>query len=110
MFLITGYFNRVEKQIAYPQHQFGRPQKRTCSLPLLVFMKTTMKIIVLCFTIWLVNINNLGSVVLNMLATSKSCGNTCFFDQHYQQSKINSQVSVLMIEYLVAVTFELWML
>ena len=46
-----------------------------------------------------------------MLATSNSYGNICFFDQHYQPGKINSQVSVLMIEYLVAVSYELklWM-
>ena len=41
-----------------------------------------------------------------MLATSKSCGNICFFDQH---DLPGSQVSVLIIEYLVAVSFELWM-
>ena len=63
----------------------------------------------LCFTAWLLNINNLGEAVFNMLATSKSCGNICFFDQHYQPGTITSQVSVLMIEYLVAVSFELSM-
>ena len=63
----------------------------------------------LCFTVWLVNINNSGTVVFNMLATSKSRANICFFNQHYQPGKITSQVSVLMIEYLVAVSFELWM-
>ena len=46
--------------------------------------------------------------VLHMLTTRKSFGNVCFFDQHYQPFKITSQVSVLMTEYLVAVSFELW--
>ena len=32
-----------------------------------------------------------------------------FFDQHYQQGKMTSQVSVLIIEYLASVSFELWM-
>ena len=43
-----------------------------------------------------------------MLATRKSYGNICFFDQSYQPGKIISQVSILMIKYLVAVSFELW--
>ena len=60
----------------------------------------------LCVIAWLVNINN---PVFNMLATNKSCGNTYFFDQYYQPGKINSQVSVLIIEYLVALSFELRM-
>ena len=47
--------------------------------------------------------------MFNMLATSKSRANICFFNQHYQPGKITSQVLVLMIEYLVAVSFELWM-
>ena len=47
--------------------------------------------------------------VLHMLTTRKSFGNVCFFDQHYQPFKITSQVSVLMTEYLVVVSFELWM-
>ena len=29
------------------------------------------------YTAWLVNINNSVAAVLNMLATSKSCGKTC---------------------------------
>ena len=37
IFLIAGYFNLVEKQAAYLQHQFDRPQKRTCCLLLLAF-------------------------------------------------------------------------
>ena len=32
-----------------------------------------------------------------------------FIDQHYQRGKITSQVSVLMTVYLVAVSYELWM-
>ena len=43
----------------------------------------------------LVNLNNLGAAVFNKLTTSKSCGNICFFDQHYQPEKITSQVSVI---------------
>ena len=44
-----------------------------------------------------------------MLATNKSCENIYFSNQHYQRGKITSQVSVLMMEYLVGVSFELWM-
>ena len=47
---------------------------------------------------------------INMLATIKSCGNKCFFDQYEQPGKITSQLSVLMIKYLVAVSFELRMM
>ena len=47
--------------------------------------------------------------MFNILATSKSCGDICIFDQHYQPGKVTSQDSVLMIEYLVPVAFELWM-
>ena len=65
--------------------------------------------IFLCFTAWLDNINNLGAAAFNMLATSKSCGKICFFDQHYQPGKMIFQVSVLMIEYLADVSFELLM-
>ena len=54
----------------------------------------------LCFT---VKINNSEAAVFNMLTTSKLCGVICFYDQHYHPGNINSQVSVLMIEYLVAV-------
>ena len=38
------------------------------------------------------------------------CGNIHRFYQHYQPAKINLQVSVLMIEYLVATSYELWMM
>ena len=40
--------------------------------------------------------------VFNILATSRSCGNIHCSYQHYQPGKINLQVLVLMIEYLVA--------
>ena len=54
----------------------------------------------------IVNINHSGGVVFNVLVTSKSFGDICFFDQHHQPGKIISQVSsVLMIDYLVAVSF-----
>ena len=46
----------------------------------------------LYLTAWLVNINNSGAAVFNMFAKSKSCGDICLFDQHYQPSKIISQV------------------
>ena len=41
-----------------------------------------------------------------MLATSKSFGNIYFFDKQYQPGKITLKVSVLVIEYLVFVSFE----
>ena len=63
--------------------------------------------IFLCFTAWLVYINNSGAPVFNMLAKSMSCGNICFFNQHYQPGKTTSQVLVVMIKYLVFVSFEL---
>ena len=56
---------------------------------------------------WLVNRNNSRAAVLNMLTSNKSCGNKCFFDQNYQPGKLTSQVADLMIEYLVAVSFQL---
>ena len=43
----------------------------------------------LCFTTWLVNINNSRAAVFNMLATSKSCENICFFNKYQQAVKIN---------------------
>ena len=46
------------------------------------------------------------TTVFNMLATSKSFGNIYFFDQQYQPRKITLEVSVLVIEYLVFVSFE----
>ena len=44
--------------------------------------------------------------LFNMLATSRPCGNIRYFDQNYQPGKINLQVSVLIIKYLVAMSFE----
>ena len=42
-----------------------------------------------CFTTGLVNVNNsLAAAEVNMLATSKSCGNIRCFDQHYQPGKM----------------------
>ena len=45
-----------------------------------------------------------------MLTTSRSCGNICCFDQNYQPGKITLLVSFLITGYLVAVSFELWMM
>ena len=45
----------------------------------------------------------------HIMATSKACRNIYFLDQHYQPGKITSQVFLLMFEYLVAVSYELWM-
>ena len=39
----------------------------------------------------------------NMLATNRSWG--CYFNQRYQPGKITLQVSVLIIKYLVAVSY-----
>ena len=50
------------------------------------------------------------AAVISMLTTSRSCRNICCFDQNYQPRKITLQVSFLIIEYLVAVSFELWMM
>ena len=49
--------------------------------------------------------NNSVAAPLNMLATSRSCGSITCFDQNYQPGKITLQVSVLIINYLVAVSF-----
>ena len=47
----------------------------------------------LCFTAWVLIIDNSWVAVFNMLATSKPCGKICFFfDQHYLPGKIISQV------------------
>ena len=43
----------------------------------------------------------------NILAASRSCGNIHCSYQHYQPGKVTLQVSVLMIEYLVATSYEL---
>ena len=46
----------------------------------------------------------------SILATSRSCGNIHCSYQHYQPGKITLHFSVLMIEYLVATSYELWMI
>ena len=43
--------------------------------------------------------------LFNMSATSRSRENICCFDQNYQPGKITLQDSVLVIKYLVAVSF-----
>ena len=48
--------------------------------------------------------------VFSILATSRSCGNIHCSYQHYQPGEITLQVSMLMIEYLVSVSYELWMM
>lgn len=45
------------------------------------------------------------AAVINMLATSNSCDTS--FDQNHRPGKITPQVSALMIQYLVAVSYEL---
>ena len=46
--------------------------------------------------------NESVAAVLNILATSSSCGKNIHFSyQHYQPGKVTLQISVLMIEYLV---------
>ena len=46
----------------------------------------------------------------SILTTSRSCGNVHCSYQHYQPSKTTLYFSVLMIEYLVATSYELWMM
>ena len=48
--------------------------------------------------------------VFSILATSRSCGNIPCYYQHYQPGKIALHFSVHMIEYLVATSYELWMM
>ena len=45
------------------------------------------------------------AALFNMLATSRSCGNICCFNQNYLLRKITLQDSVLNVECLVAVSF-----
>ena len=49
--------------------------------------------------------NNAVAAPFSMLAKSMSCGNISCFDQNYQPDIITLQVSVLIIRYLVAVSF-----
>ena len=51
--------------------------------------------------------NESVEAVFNILATSSSCGNIHCSYQHYQPGKITLQVSVLTIEYLLAMSYEL---
>ena len=48
--------------------------------------------------------------VFDILATSSSCGNMHYSYQHCKPGKMALQVSVLMIEYLVVTSYELWMM
>ena len=48
--------------------------------------------------------------VFSILATSRSFGNIHCFYQHYQPGKITLYFSVLIIGYLVATSYELWMM
>ena len=48
--------------------------------------------------------NDSVAEVFNILATSRSCGNIHCAYRHYQPGKITLQVSMLMIEYLVAMS------
>ena len=54
--------------------------------------------------------NDSVAEVSSILATSRSCGNIHCFYQHYKPGKIALQVSMPMIEYLVATSYELWMI
>ena len=58
---------------------------------------------ILCFTPCLVYANN--AALSNLLATSRSSGNMHFFDENYQPGKISLQVLVLIIRYLVSMSF-----
>ena len=48
--------------------------------------------------------NDSVAALFDFLATSRSCGNKCCFDQNYQPGKITLQYLDL-IKYLVAVSF-----
>ena len=45
----------------------------------------------------------------SILATSRPCGNIHYSYQHYQPGKKTLHFFVLMIVYLVAISYELWM-
>ena len=53
---------------------------------------------------------DLVAEVFSILATSRSSRNIYCSYQHYQPGKITLHFSVLMIEYLVATSYELWMI
>ena len=46
----------------------------------------------------------------SILATSRSCGNEHCSYQHYQPGKITLHFSVLMIQYLVATLYKLYVI
>ena len=48
--------------------------------------------------------------VFSILAKSRSCENIHCSYQHYQPGKITLHFSLLMIEYLVVASYELWMM
>ena len=48
--------------------------------------------------------------VISILATNRSYGNIHCSYQHYQPGKITLHFSMLMNEYLVATSYELWMM
>ena len=48
--------------------------------------------------------------VFSILAKGRLCGNIHYSYQHYQPGKTILHFSVLMIEYLVATSYELWMI
>ena len=54
---------------------------------------------------WVVYANNSVGALFNVIVTSRSCGNISCFDQKYQPDKITLHVSVLIIKYLVALSF-----
>ena len=54
--------------------------------------------------------NDSVAEVFNILATSRSCGKVHCSYQHYQPGETTLQVSVLMIEYLAALSDELWIM
>ena len=51
--------------------------------------------------------NDSVAEVFDILATSRLCGNIHCSYQHYPPGKITLQVSLVMIEYLVATSYEL---
>ena len=54
--------------------------------------------------------NDSVAEVFIILEASRSCGNIHCSYQHYQPGKITLQVSVLIIDYLVATSYQLWMM
>ena len=50
------------------------------------------------------------AVVFSILSTSRLCGNIHGSYQHYQPGKITLHFPELIIEYLIATSYELWMI